>query len=58
MRDVFKKNKRGSPLVEESILLGLSLFAFMILVNVIFNLLDFAKSIFNTVKLGLQNIPK
>ena len=51
------KNKRGSPLVEESILLGLSLFAFMILATIVFDLVDFAKNIFTEVTNGLDKIP-
>ena len=48
---------RGSPLVEESILLGLSLFAFMILAAVVFNLVDFAKNIFDQITQGLNQFP-
>ena len=52
-----KINKKASPLVEESILLGLSLFAFMILASIIFDLVDFAKQIFTTVSDGLNQFP-
>ncbi|MHA2504033.1 MAG: hypothetical protein ACXAE3_14330 [Candidatus Kariarchaeaceae archaeon] len=50
-------SRRGSPLVEESILLGLSLFAFMILATIVFDLVDFAKTIFDQVTDGLDRIP-
>ena len=50
-------SKRGSPLVEESILLGLSLFAFMILATIIFDLIEFAKNIFTSVSDGLEGFP-
>ena len=52
------KRRRGSPLVEESILLGLALFAFMILAAVVFNIIDFAKNIFSGVIDSLDKIPK
>ena len=52
-----RNSKRGSPLVEESILLGLSLFAFMILAAVVFNLVDFAKNIFDQITKGLDQFP-
>lgn len=50
-------SKKGSPLVEESILLGLSLFAFMILATIIFDLVEFAKNIFTSVSDGLEGFP-
>ena len=49
--------RRGSPLVEESILLGLSLFAFMILATIVFDLVEFARSIFDDVTNGLDRFP-
>lgn len=49
--------RRGSPLVEESILLGLSLFAFMILATIVFDLVEFARTIFEEVSSGLDNFP-
>ncbi|MHA2502010.1 MAG: hypothetical protein ACXAE3_04000 [Candidatus Kariarchaeaceae archaeon] len=49
--------RRGSPLVEESILLGISLFAFMILATIVFDLVDFAKAIFDQVTDGLDKFP-
>jgi len=52
-----QKYRRGSPLVEESILLGLSLFAFMILATIVFDLVDFARNIFEQVGKGLDNFP-
>lgn len=52
-----QKYRRGSPLVEESILLGLSLFAFMILATIVFDLVEFAKSIFEEVSNGLDRFP-
>ena len=51
------KYRRGSPLVEESILLGLSLFAFMILATIVFDLVEFARSIFEEVSNGLDQFP-
>ena len=53
-----KLSKRGSPLVEESILLGLALFAFMILAAVIFDIIGFAKDIFSSVIDSLDHIPR
>lgn len=50
--DLFKKiqkSKKGSPLVEESILLGITLFAFLVIATVIFDLVEFAKNIFSKV---------
>lgn len=49
--------RRGSPLVEESIILGLALFAFMILAAIVFDLVEFAKSIFEQVSDGIDRIP-
>lgn len=54
---VFSKNKRASPLVEESILLGLTLFAFMVIAAIIFDLVEFAKNIFSNVVDFTDNIP-
>lgn len=51
------KYRRGSPLVEESILLGLSLFAFMILATIVFDLVEFAQQIFEQVGRGLDQFP-
>lgn len=44
-------------MVEESILLGLALFAFMILASIIFDLLAFAQDIFESVTNGLDRLP-
>jgi len=54
---MLQQRRRGSPLVEESILLGLSLFAFMILATIVFDLVDFARNIFEQVGKGLDNFP-
>ena len=43
------KNSRASPLVEESILLGITLFAFVIIASIIFDLVEFAENIFSQV---------
>ena len=51
------KRRRGSPLVEESILLGISLFAFMILASIVFDLVEFARGIFDEVTKGLDRFP-
>ena len=52
-----QKYRRGSPLIEESILLGLSLFAFMILATIVFDLVEFASTIFENVSDGLEGFP-
>ncbi|MCY3411372.1 MAG: hypothetical protein INQ03_07020 [Candidatus Heimdallarchaeota archaeon] len=54
---IFVKNRRGSPLVEESILLGLSLFSFLIIASIIFDLIEFAQSIFANVTDFTDNFP-
>lgn len=54
---VLSKNKRASPLVEESILLGLTLFVFMVIAAIIFDLVEFAKNIFSNVVDFTDNIP-
>ena len=44
-------------MVEESILLGISLFAFMILATIVFDLVEFARNIFDQVTDGLDRFP-
>ena len=53
-----KNNKKGSPLIEESVLIGLSLFTFLIIAQVVFDIIGFAQSIFDAVSKSLSNIPK
>ena len=36
----FKKDKRGSPLVEEGILIGLGLFGFLLIFSIVTGILD------------------
>ena len=52
-----RKDKKGSPLVEESILLGLSLFAFMVVASIVFDLVDFAQGIFAEISDFTDNFP-
>jgi hypothetical protein len=37
---LIKKKKRGSPLVEEGILIGLSLFGFLLILSIVTGVLD------------------
>jgi hypothetical protein len=41
------KGKRGSPLLEEGILLGLSLFMFLIIVSMVLGILDWSSNNFD-----------
>ena len=51
------KNKRGSPLVEEAILLGVALFIFLILGLVIFDLIGFATGVFDGFSNFIEDFP-
>ena len=51
-------NTRGSPMVEEALLMGLSLFVFLILSYVIFDLLDFVNNVFSEFSDTLTDFPK
>lgn len=52
------QSKRGSPLVEEAILMGLALFVFLLLGAIIFDLIDFASEIFNGVSEVIGDLPE
>ncbi len=52
------KNTKGSPLIEESVLIGLSLFIFLIIAQAAFDIIGFAQSIFEAVVKSLANMPK
>ena len=51
-----KKDKRGSPLIEEGILIGLALFAFVLLVAIVSDILGFTQNIFQEVSEKLQGL--
>jgi Flp pilus assembly pilin Flp len=51
-----KKDKRGSPLIEEGILIGLALFAFVLLVAIVSDILGFTQDIFQEVSEKLQGL--
>jgi hypothetical protein len=51
-----KKNKRASPLIEEGILIGLALFAFVLLVAIVSDILGFTQDIFQDVSDKLKNL--
>lgn len=51
-----KKDKRGSPLIEEGILIGLALFAFVLLVAIVSDILGFTQNIFQDVSEKLKNL--
>jgi Flp pilus assembly pilin Flp len=50
------KNKKGSPLIEEGILIGLALFAFVLLVAIVSDILGFTQNIFQEVSERLQGL--
>ncbi len=52
---IFKLNRKGSPLIEESVLIGLSLFTFLIIAQVVFDIIGFAKDIFEAVSQSLSD---
>ena len=55
----FKKisdNKRASPLIEEGILIGLALFAFVLLVAIVSDILGFTQDIFQDVSERLKDL--
>ncbi|NHK31997.1 MAG: hypothetical protein FK730_11640 [Asgard group archaeon] len=49
-------NKKGSPLIEEGILIGLALFAFVLLVAIVSDILGFTQDIFREVSEKLQGL--
>ncbi|MCE7745368.1 MAG: hypothetical protein GPJ52_09565 [Candidatus Heimdallarchaeota archaeon] len=51
-----KKNRRASPLIEEGILIGLALFAFVLLVAIVSDILGFTQNIFQDVSEKLQGL--
>ena len=51
-----RKNKRASPLIEEGILIGLALFAFVLLVAIVSDILGFTQDIFADVSDKLRNL--
>ncbi len=50
------KNKKASPLIEEGILIGLALFAFVLLVSIVSDILGFTQDIFQDVSEKLQGL--
>ena len=50
------KNKKASPLIEEGILIGLALFAFVLLVAIVSDILGFTQDIFQDVSDKLRNL--
>ena len=50
------KNKKASPLIEEGILIGLALFAFVLLVAIVSDILGFTQDIFQDVSEKLQGL--
>ncbi len=53
---LIRKNKRASPLIEEGILIGLALFAFVLLVAIVSDILGFTQDIFQDVSDKLRNL--
>jgi archaellum biogenesis protein FlaJ (TadC family) len=51
-----RKDKRASPLIEEGILIGLALFAFVLLVAIVSDILGFTQDIFQDVSDKLRNL--
>ena len=51
-----KKSKKASPLIEEGILIGLALFAFVLLVSIVSDILGFTQDIFQDVSEKLQGL--
>jgi len=60
LRTILKtwKRRRASPLVEEAILLGVALFIFLLLGAVIFDLVDFAKGVFQSFSNTITDFPE
>ncbi|HUU79692.1 MAG TPA: hypothetical protein VMX55_15235 [candidate division Zixibacteria bacterium] len=50
------KSKKASPLIEEGILIGLALFAFVLLVAIVSDILGFTQDIFQDVSDKLQGL--
>ncbi|MBN1328559.1 MAG: hypothetical protein JXA54_03705 [Candidatus Heimdallarchaeota archaeon] len=51
-----KQDKRASPLIEEGILIGLALFAFVLLVAIVSDILGFTQDIFQEVSDKLRGL--
>ena len=51
-----KNNRRASPLIEEGILIGLALFAFVLLVAIVSDILGFTQDIFQEVSERLRGL--
>ena len=51
-----KKDRRASPLIEEGILIGLALFAFVLLVAIVSDILGFTQDIFQDVSEKLRGL--
>lgn len=50
------KNKKASPLIEEGLLIGLSLLIVAIIAGIILRTMDWAQSIFNSILEQLEEI--
>lgn len=58
-RNIFKKLKkrrRGSPLVEEGVLIGLSLFGFLLILSIVTGILDWLLSNANDLLQQLESL--
>ncbi|MFX1537342.1 MAG: hypothetical protein ACFFDI_24300 [Promethearchaeota archaeon] len=51
-----RKDRRASPLIEEGILIGLALFAFVLLVAIVSDVLGFTQDIFQDVAERLRGL--
>lgn len=51
-----KYDKRASPLIEEGILIGLALFAFVLLIAIVSDILGFTQDIFQEVSDKLRGL--
>ena len=51
-----QRYRRASPLIEEGILIGLALFAFVLLVAIVSDILGFTQDIFQNVSERLKNL--
>lgn len=52
----FLKNRRGSPLVEEGLLLGLAILTITILIAVIFDVLGWSQGLFQSILTQLDQL--
>lgn len=51
-----QRDNRASPLIEEGILIGLALFAFVLLVAIVSDILGFTQDIFQDIAEKLRNL--